>query len=150
MKSIKQAVCFCLVLGSLFAVSCSSLQFGEKTTALDELRSAITEKVTDEARREKMLKAVDRMVASIEELNTIADRQRDQVNIQIRDYSTTRKALEATLANNLKERQAIIDNLAKAHYDFKSQAAEEEWKKLSKKEKKALAWVVHNSSEGGA
>ena len=134
----------------MFAVSCASFRSGAESNELNELRSEITVTVADAARRQEMLKAVDRMVASIDELSKVNQRQREQINAQIRDYSTTRKALETTLANGLKTQQAIIDNLTKAHYDFKSQATAKEWKKLAKKEEKVLDWVVQNSLEGGA
>jgi hypothetical protein len=139
-----------VALCSVFAVSCASFRSGAESNELNELRSEITVTVADAARRQEMLKAVDRMVASIDELSKVNQRQREQINAQIRDYSTTRKALETTLANDLKTQQAIIDNLTKAHYDFKSQATAKEWKKLAKKEEKVLDWVVQNSLEGGA
>ena len=93
--------------------------------------------------------AVDSMVASIEELNKLVETQRVQLNAQVANYSTTRKALDASMDSKLKARQIVIEKLAAAHYDFKSKATAKEWKKLCKKEKEALA-SVRNSSEGGA
>jgi hypothetical protein len=139
------ALAACMML----TVSCVSFGSGEKDAVAD-LKAAVQETVADVVRADAMLKAVDEMVAVIESLDKLIDSQRAQLNAQIQDYSTTRKALDASLDNKMKARQALIDSFAKAHYDFKSQATAKEWKKLSKVEKEALAWVVQNSLEGGA
>ena len=130
------------------AVSCASFGSGDKD-AVAELKAGIQETVSDSARAAKMLKTVDKIVASVEQLDKLIASQREQLNAQIKNYSTTRKALDASMASKLKARQAVIDKLAAAHYDFKSQATAKEWKKLCKQEKKAIAWVK-NRSEGGA
>lgn len=139
-----------LVLSALVTASCTSLKIGKRSTAVDKLRLEITKQVTDATRQGEMLQAVDRMVAAIEELQSVTAGQEIALNRQIQNYATPREAVDVAMTRDLMHRQAIIGKLAKAHFDLKKRATEAEWKKLVKKEKKALAWAVENSTEGGA
>jgi hypothetical protein len=132
------------------AVSCGLLRPGGKADPVSALRTEITEMVADAARRDTMLRAVDRMLAAIERLDQLLAAQRKELETKVRDYTTTRRALETMLDRHLKARQAVWDELAKAHYEFKSTATPTEWKRLAGKEKAALASAARGLSEGGA
>ena len=138
-----------LLLLAVFITSCALLESDGKATEQDKLRAEIMKVVPDAPRRDSMLEAFERMAAYLSELHALGERHRDQFVGSVRNYETTRRQLEEQLTGNLNERQAVLKKFADAHYDFKSLATEQEWKKLAVMEKKSLSSVAKELSYGG-
>jgi HAMP domain-containing protein len=109
---------------------------------LEGLRSEIQKVVTDGERAQTMLAEVGAIERSMEELGQVVKRHSEELRAMAREYDTSREQLEKVLEGFLKERQEVAQELADAHYRLKAQATVEEWKKLAKKEKKALSWAA--------
>ena len=138
-----------VLLPAMFTVSCALPESGDKATEQDKLRAEIRAVVPDASRRDSMLETVERMATHMRELRELRERHRDQLAVSVRSYKTTREQLEEQLARHLNERRVVVEKLADAHYDFKSLATEQEWKKLAGKEKKALSSIVKEPLGGG-
>ncbi len=142
-----------LILCSVLLASCARFRSEDQTNAFEELRGEISQTVAEPARADAMQQQLDTMADLVNKLKMVRNDQRIKLNAQIKNYSTTRAELEATMEGFLKERQVITEAFFDAHYAFKAQASAEEWKRLAKKEKAAFAWVVEQAqsdNEGGA
>ena len=92
-----------------------------------------------------MLATVDRMEASLEQLGELIAQHRDEFRVMVSDYDTARSKFESAFEDFLEERRTVAESLAEAHYELKELARPEEWKRLAKKEKTALAWAAQRN-----
>ena len=125
------------------ALSCAS---SKKTPdPAVKLRTGISENVADTARAASMLAAVDEIKAAVGQLDTLVAKERASLVTLLRDYGTSRAALDASLAEFTAARESVARRALAAHARLKADATAPEWKKLRKLEIEMLMFVATKS-----
>jgi hypothetical protein len=125
------------------ALSCAS---SKKTPdPAVKLRTGISENVADPARAASMLAAVDEIEAAVGELDTLVAKERASLLTLLRDYRSSRSALDASLAEFTTARESVARRALAAHARLKADATAPEWKKLRKLEMEMIMFVATKS-----
>ena len=125
------------------ALSCAS---SKKTPdPAGKLRAGISENVADPARAASMLAAVDEIEAAVGQLDTLVAKERASLVTLLRDYRSSRAALDASLAEFTAARELFARRALAAHATLKADATAPEWKKLRKLEMEMIMFVATKS-----
>jgi hypothetical protein len=114
------------------ALSCASTK--KAPDPAGDLRSGIGRIVADPVRATKMLASVDEIEAATGELGTLVTQERSSLVTLMRDYGSTRAAVDGSLEEFNSKRDALTRRLLAAHVSLKADATAPEWKKLKKLE----------------
>jgi hypothetical protein len=114
------------------ALSCTTSK--GKPDPTGKLRACISEIVADPARAAKMLTTVDEIEAAVGELQTLVAKERASLVTLLRDYGSSRAAVEASLTEYNTARESLARRVLTAHAALKAEATTPEWKKLRKLE----------------
>jgi hypothetical protein len=109
------------------------------------LRSGIAEVVGDPARAAKMVAAVAEIEAATGELNRLVADESAALGALLRDRSSSRAEVDASLASFNSRREALALRVLTAHAALKAEATASEWKKLRKLETEAITSAASRS-----
>ena len=125
------------------ALSCASSK--QKAEPAAALRAGIRDVVADPARATRMLATVDELEATAGQLDTLIVEARAAIVPLLRDYRSSRAAVESSLAEFNSKRDALAQRMLAAHAALKADATAPEWKKLRKLETEMLLSAAHRS-----
>ena len=125
------------------ALSCASSKQAPDPAA--SLRAGIGELGGAPERTARMLAAVDDIDAAVGELNDLVARERAEIVTLLRDYSSPRAEVEASLAGFNTSRDALMERILAAHVALKSSTTTDEWKKLRKLEMEMIRFAATKS-----
>lgn len=109
------------------------------------LRTGIRAEVADPARAGQMLAAVDEIEAAVGDLDRLLSSELSAVTALVRDYGSTREAIDASLAELNARREALALRVLTAHASLKGAATAAEWKKLRKLEMDMIRFAAGKS-----
>jgi hypothetical protein len=118
----------------LLSVALTYASSKEKPDPAEALRAGIREIVADPARASKMLASVDEIEAAIGELDSLIAEERSLLATLLRDYGSSRAAVDASFVEFDTRRESLARRVLKTHAAFKAEATASEWKKLRKLE----------------
>ena len=121
---------------------------GRKSAPVDPfvvLRAEIGEQVADAKRAEEMEADVEKLELAMDELFALtAETQKALYSLAI-DYESPREDFDQLFADYIENRRPIMHRMMEAHLELKSKASADEWKRLAKREHKALGQAASQS-----
>lgn len=144
---IRQLCPLAVVLGMalLVPVVPSGAESKAEPDPAGSLRAGIGEVVADPARASRMLAAVDEIAAAIGELDTLIADEGAALGALLRDRTSSRAEVDASLESFNSRREALALRVLTAHASLKAEATVPEWRKLRKLEEEMITSAASRS-----